>query len=229
MTGGGELRTEGLGRRFGGLVAVEDVSVAFAAGDVSCVIGPNGAGKSTLLNMICGAIAPSSGRILFDGKPIGGLSRHAIARAGIARKFQVPSVFGSLTVAENLAVAGGGATEEVMARTGLSADRDTPADVLAHGKKQWLEIAMGLIRNPRLLLLDEPTAGLSPEETQAVADLLLSLRGTCTVVVIDHDMHFVRALSARTVVMHQGRLVAEGDFATIERDPMVRDIYLGRA
>lgn len=229
MMCGGELRAEGLGRRFGGLVAVEGVSVTFAAGDVSCVIGPNGAGKSTLLNMICGALAPSSGRILFDGKPIDGLSRHAIARAGIARKFQVPSVFGSLTVAENLAVACGGDTEGVMALTGLSADHDTRADVLAHGKKQWLEIAMGLIRKPRLLLLDEPTAGLSSEETQAVADLLLSLRGTCTVVVIDHDMHFVRALSARTVVMHQGRLVAEGDFATIERDPMVRDIYLGRA
>jgi ABC-type uncharacterized transport system ATPase subunit len=229
MTGGGELRTEGLGRRFGGLVAVEDVSVIFAAGEVSCVIGPNGAGKSTLLNMICGAITPSSGRILFDGKPIEGLSRHAIARAGIARKFQVPSIFGSLTVAENLALAGEGDTQDVMTRTGLYAERDTRADVLAHGQKQWLEIGMGLIRQPRLLLLDEPTAGLSPEETRAVADLLLSLRGICTVVVIDHDMHFVRALSARTVVMHQGRLVAEGDFATIERDPMVRDIYLGRA
>ncbi len=226
---GGELRTESLGRRFGGLVAVEDVSVTFAPGEVSCVIGPNGAGKSTLLNMICGAIAPSTGRILFDGKPIQGASRHAIARAGIARKFQVPSVFGSLTVAENLTVAGGDDIGAVMARTGLTAERDVRADVLAHGKKQWLEIAMGLVRKPRLLLLDEPTAGLSPEETQAVAEVLLSLRGSCTVVVIDHDMHFVRALSTRTVVMHQGRLVADGAFADIERDAMVRDIYLGRA
>lgn len=141
----------------------------------------------------------------------------------------MPSIFGSLTVAENLAVAGGTGPEELMTRIGLAAEHDTRADALPHGKKQWLEIAMGLIRNPRLLLLDEPTAGLSPEETLAVAKLALSLRGTCTVVVIDHDMHFVRALASRTVVMHQGRLVADGDFATIERDPMVRDIYLGRA
>lgn len=229
MTGGAELRTDHLSRRFGGLVAVDNISVTFAAGDVACVIGPNGAGKSTLLNMICGAIAPSSGGILLDGRSLAGLSRHAIARAGVARKFQIPSVFGSLTVAENLAVAGDAAPREWLTRTGLLAERDTRADALAHGKKQWLEIAMGLIRKPRLLLLDEPTAGLSPEETRAVAELVLTLRGNCTVVVIDHDMHFVRALAARTVVMHQGKLVADGDFAAIERDPVVRDIYLGRA
>lgn len=229
MTGGAELRTENLNRRFGGLVAVDNVSVTFAAGEVACVIGPNGAGKSTLLNMVCGAIAPGSGSILLDGRSLVGLSRHAIARAGVARKFQVPSIFGSLTVAENLAVAGGTDPAGWMARTGLSGEHDVRADALAHGKKQWLEIAMGLIREPRLLLLDEPTAGLSPEETQAVANLVLTLRGSCTVVVIDHDMNFVRALAARTVVMHQGRLVADGDFAAIERDPMVRDIYLGRA
>jgi ABC-type uncharacterized transport system ATPase subunit len=224
----GVLTTSGLTRQFGGLTAVEDVSVVFPAGEVACVIGPNGAGKSTFLNMICGAIAPSRGTISFDGRSIQGLSRHAIARAGIARKFQVPSFFRSLTVAENLAVAGQGDLDSVLAQIGLQAERDTQAAVLAHGQTQWLEIGMALIRQPKLLLLDEPTAGLSPEETQAVARLILSLRGQTTVVVIDHDMHFVRALSARTVVMHQGRLVAEGTFAHIERDPMVRDIYLGR-
>ncbi len=225
----GTLTTTGLTRTFGGLTAVEDVSVTFPAGEAACVIGPNGAGKSTFLNMICGAIKPSNGTISFDGRPIHGLSRHAIARAGIARKFQVPSFFRSLTVAENLAVAGQGDLQAVLEQTGLQGERDTPAQVLAHGQTQWLEIGMALIRRPKLLLLDEPTAGLSPEETQAVARLVLSLKGRTTVIVIDHDMHFVRALAARTVVMHQGRLVAEGAFAEIERNPMVRDIYLGRA
>lgn len=225
----GELTTTGLTRRFGGLTAVEDVSLVFPAGEATCVIGPNGAGKSTLLNMICGAIPPSAGSISFDGKRVHGLSRHAIARMGIARKFQVPSVFRSMTVAENLTVAGNGDVDLVLDQIGLSAERDTLAAVLAHGQTQWLEIGMALIRRPRLLLLDEPTAGLSPEETMAVARLILSLKGQTTVIVIDHDMHFVRALAARTVVMHQGRLVAEAPFADIERDPMVRDIYLGRA
>jgi len=225
----GALQTTGLTRRFGGLTAVEDVTLTFPAGETTCVIGPNGAGKSTLLNMICGAIPPSAGSITFDGRRIHGLSRHAIARLGISRKFQVPSFFRSLTVAENLSVAGQGDLEAVLDRIGLTDERDTQAAVLAHGQTQWLEIGMALIRRPRLLLLDEPTAGLSPEETQAVARLILSLKGQTTAIVIDHDMHFVRALSARTVVMHQGRLVAEGDFARIERDPMVRDIYLGRA
>ena len=225
----GTLTTSGLTRHFGGLTAVEGVTVTFPAGEAVCVIGPNGAGKSTFLNMICGALAPSAGTITFDGRKIGGLSRHAIARAGIARKFQVPSYFRSLTVAENLTVAGQGDLDAVLVQTGLQAWRDTLAATLAHGQTQWLEIGMALIRSPKLLLLDEPTAGLSPEETQAVARLILSLQGKTTVIVIDHDMHFIRALATRTVVMHQGRLVAEGAFAEIERDPMVRDIYLGRA
>ncbi len=228
-----ELKLDQVCRSFGTYRAVTDVSLTFEAGEMTCIIGPNGAGKSTLLNMMCGTLPLSSGRITLGGMSLDGLSRDRIARLGVARKFQVPTVFGSLSVADNLRVAAGKAGDEgwlteVLAMVNLTADAALSAGTLPHGKKQWLEIGMALAMRPRILLLDEPTAGLSVDETLATANLLKALRGRVTVIVIEHDMGFVRELGARTVVLHHGEIIAAGPFSEIEEDDTVRDIYLGR-
>lgn len=228
-----ELKLDQVCRSFGTYKAVTDVSLTFDAGELVCIIGPNGAGKSTLLNMMCGTLPLSSGRITLGGMSLDGLTRDQIAKLGIARKFQVPTVFESLTVVENLRVAAGRAGDEVwlaevLAMINLTADADLKAGTLPHGKKQWLEIGMALAMRPRILLLDEPTAGLSVDETLATANLLKALQGRVTVIVIEHDMGFVRELGARTVVLHHGQIIASGPFSAIEQDDTVRDIYLGR-
>jgi urea ABC transporter ATP-binding protein UrtD len=222
---------------FGGIAAVRGVSMSVQAGDLRCIIGPNGAGKSTVFNMLAGALQPTAGEIRFQGRSVVGRAVHEFARLGIARKFQVPSLFASLTVRENLDVAlhrgpqGRERDERIERMLGLLelADRaEARAGELAHGQKQWLEIGMALMTQARLLLLDEPTAGMGPEETQRTAKLLLGLRDKTTIIVIEHDMHFVRALACPTHVMHQGKIVAEGSFEEIERSELVRDVYLGR-
>ena len=230
------LRIQGLSRRFGGLLAVDDVSIDLGHGEVHCIVGPNGAGKSTVLNMVCGTIAPSSGRILFEERDIVGLTKRRIAKLGIARKFQAPSVFGSLTVRENLEVAADGPAgaakadevEDILSQIELAPVADKLASLLAHGQKQWLEVGMALATAPRLLLLDEPTAGLTPNETAQTAALVRQLRGKVTVLAIEHDMEFVRALACETIVMHQGRIIASGSFESIAANDVVRDVYLGR-
>ena len=230
------LSTSDLCRIFGGITAVAGVSLTVHAGEIHCIIGPNGAGKSTLLNMLCGTLAPTSGSIRFESRDLIGLPVFAFARAGITRKFQVPSVFETMTVSENLEIAlprrrlaeGPARIAAMLDLLSLTPLADAKAATLAHGQKQWLEIGMTLIAEPRLLLLDEPTAGMTPEETQRTARLLLSLRGAITMIAIEHDMSFVRALDCHTMVMHQGRVIAEGEFAAIERNETVRDIYLGR-
>jgi urea ABC transporter ATP-binding protein UrtD len=231
------LNATDLRRAFGGVTAVAGVTLAVGAGEIHCIIGPNGAGKSTLLNMLCGALAPTSGSIRFEDRDLVGLPVHSFARAGITRKFQVPSVFDTMPVRDNLEIA------LPRHRTGLDRARriaamldllslsplaDVKAGTLAHGQKQWLEIGMALMPEPRLLLLDEPTAGMTPEETQRTAQLLLSLEGSISMIAIEHDMSFVRALDRHTMVMHQGSVIAEGEFAAIERNETVRDVYLGR-
>jgi ABC-type uncharacterized transport system ATPase subunit len=228
-----ELKLDQVCRSFGTYRAVTDVSLTANAGELVCIIGPNGAGKSTLLNMMCGTLPLTSGRITLGGLSLDGLSRDRIAKLGMARKFQVPTVFESLTVADNLRVAAGRAGEagwlvEVLAMINLTADAGLQAGTLPHGKKQWLEIGMALAMRPRILLLDEPTAGLSVDETLATASLLKGLQGRVTVIVIEHDMGFVRDLGARTVVLHHGQIIASGPFSEIEEDDTVRDIYLGR-
>ena len=227
------LKLDQVCRSFGTYKAVTDVSLTFDAGELVCIIGPNGAGKSTLLNMMCGTLPLSSGRITLGDMSLDGLSRDQIAKLGIARKFQVPTVFESLSVADNLRVAAGKAGDpawltEVLAMVNLTPDAGVSAGTLPHGKKQWLEIGMALAMRPRILLLDEPTAGLSADETLATANLLKALRGRVTVIVVEHDMGFVRDLGARTVVLHHGQIIASGPFSTIEQDDTVRDIYLGR-
>ncbi|MDA4848690.1 ATP-binding cassette domain-containing protein [Hoeflea poritis] len=227
------LSLRNVSRSFGTFKAVTDVSEDFGPEELNCIIGPNGAGKSTLLNMICGTLAVSSGSIHFGDESIGGMSGDKIARLGIARKFQVPSVFPSLSVVENFHVSASNALsanelDEILSTVNLSVDRDTTASELPHGKKQWLEIGMALSMQPKVLLLDEPTAGLSVDETRATSEFLRTLRGKVTVVVIEHDMAFVRDLKAHTMVLHHGKVIASGSFEDIENNDLVRDVYLGR-
>jgi ABC-type uncharacterized transport system ATPase subunit len=214
------------------------VTLSIAPLEVKCIIGANGAGKSTLFNILCGAARTDAGSLEFEGRDISRLPLHRFSRIGIARKFQIPSVFASLTVEQNLAVGLPGVTTpgaardrvaRVLALTGQEALRDRLAGSLAHGQKQWLEIGMALVGEPKLLLLDEPTAGMTPDETQRSAELILRMAAHTAVVAIEHDMSFVRALGCHTYVMHQGRLLVEGLFSDIERNATVRDVYLGKA
>jgi ABC-type uncharacterized transport system ATPase subunit len=222
--------------RFGGVVVLRGVSLTLERGELCCIIGPNGAGKSTLFNMLAGTLRPAHGAIRFEGNNIVGLPIHRFARLGIVRKFQVPSLFESLTVRDNLEVARRGIEapqraariDELIDLLGLSDRAGLRAAELAHGHKQWLEIGMALMVGPKLLLLDEPTAGMTAEETLATANLLLRLRGRTAIIVIEHDMRFVRAVDSRTMVLHQGRIIADGPFGEIERNATVREIYLGR-
>ncbi len=227
------LSLRNVSRSFGSFQAVADVSEDFGPDELNCIIGPNGAGKSTLLNMICGTLSVSSGSIHFGDVSLGGMPGEKIANLGIARKFQVPSVFPSLTVMENFHVSAANdlsqdGLDRILDTVNLHADSQTPAAELPHGKKQWLEIGMALSMRPKVLLLDEPTAGLSADETRATAEFLRTLKGRVTVVVIEHDMAFVRDLKARTIVLHHGKVIASGSFADIERNDLVRDVYLGR-
>jgi urea ABC transporter ATP-binding protein UrtD len=231
------LAARNITKRFGGVLAVDDVSVSIGPGEIKCIIGANGAGKSTLFNVLCGSVRATSGTVTFDGREVSSLPLYQFSRIGIARKFQIPSVFDSMSVARNLSVAvlgtAGGELQDrigaMLALIGLDEQRDQVAGTLAHGQKQWLEIGMALMSGPKLLLLDEPTAGMTSEETQTTASLVRSLAKETAIIAIEHDMSFVRALGCQTLVMHQGRLIAEGSFAAVERDPLVRDVYLGRA
>jgi ABC-type uncharacterized transport system ATPase subunit len=228
------LQAENVGIRFGGLQALEALNLTVRDKELCCIIGPNGAGKSTFLNVLTGTLRPTSGSVRFLGQDIAGLPLHRIARLGIARKFQIPSVFPSLSVEDNLKVARWGAPSpvrsvgELLELVALTNRAATLAGELAHGQKQWLEIGMALAIEPRLLLLDEPTAGMTPQETLATADMLLRLKGEFSIVAVEHDIRFVRALNCETLVLHQGRRLRNGPFHEIETDEMVRDVYLGR-
>jgi ABC-type uncharacterized transport system ATPase subunit len=231
------LTATGLNKRFGGVVATNDVSIAIAPLEIKCIIGANGAGKSTLFNILCGALTPDSGSLTFDGQSLLGLPLHHFARTGISRKFQMPSVFNSLTVAQNLETACRGKIppRDLRARVDAMLERIEQSHLchdlagnLAHGHKQWLEIGMALMSAPKLLLLDEPTAGMTLEETQKTAALIKELARDTAVMAIEHDMSFVRALGCHTYVMHQGVIIVEGQFAEIEANELVRDVYLGR-
>ena len=228
------LQAENVGIRFGGLQALEALNLTVRDKELCCIIGPNGAGKSTFLNVLTGTLRPTSGSVRFLGQDIAGLPLHRIARLGIARKFQIPSVFPSLSVEDNLKVARWGAPSpvrpvgELLELVALTNRAATLAGELAHGQKQWLEIGMALAIEPKLLLLDEPTAGMTPQETLATADMLLRLKGEFSIVAVEHDIRFVRALNCETLVLHQGRRLRSGPFHDIETDEMVRDVYLGR-
>ncbi len=230
---------------FGGFVAVAGLDLAVGKGELRCLIGPNGAGKTTALDLICGKTQATSGEIRFEGRSIDKLKEYEIARAGIGRKFQVPSVFRELTVRENLHIGqsrqtgvlanlvrfGGSMDDDELERlaelVGLSDALDSAAAHLSHGQTQWLEIALILAQDPALILMDEPTAGMTGQETGKTAELFNRLRGQHTLIVVEHDMGFVRDIAETISVMHQGKLLAEGSLKEISSDPQVREAYLG--
>ncbi len=233
------LETHGLSKAFRGLVANEDIDFTIDPGAIHCVIGPNGAGKTTFISMISGHLAPSSGRIVYRGTDVTRLSVVDRARLGIARKFQTPSVFHGLTAYANIELAAlrvrGRAAErrqrilQVLDTVRLGRERNTPVAHLSHGQRQWLEIGMLLAMQARLFLLDEPAAGMTAEETAATADLMHTLVAELgiAVIVIEHDMNFIRRLSALITVLHLGRVLAEGRFDEIAGNRQVVDVYLG--
>jgi urea ABC transporter ATP-binding protein UrtD len=233
------LRTEGLTKRFRGLVANDHIEFSLRPGELRCIIGPNGAGKTTFVSMVSGHLAPTAGRIWFKGMDITALSIAQRAKLGIARKFQTPSVFDRLTVLRNLELAALGKRvsaaaraariDEVLGITRLGDLQHVNASALSHGQRQWLEVGMLLANHAELLLLDEPTAGMTAEETRATGELLLRLAGSdkLSIVIIEHDMNFIRDLRAPVTVLHLGRLLLHGSFAEVAQNEQVRNVYLG--
>lgn len=232
------LATDLLRKEFGGLIATDDVSLTVSPGERRCLIGPNGAGKSTLLSLITGQLDPSAGSIRFAGEEIDALSPHERIDRGLSVKFQVPSVYGEFSTRENIRLAlqrrrSGEELEDAIAesleRFDLASEAGIEASALSHGEKQRLEIAMASALDPALLLLDEPVAGLSIEETERIAELLIELNESAGValLVIEHDMEFVRALAERVTVLHQGSILTEGEMEDVANDPTVREVYLG--
>jgi len=240
------LYVEDVTVRFDGFLALNKLNLSVDEGELRCVIGPNGAGKTTMMDVITGKTRPDSGRVFF-GQNIDllTLGEYQIARGGIGRKFQKPTVFEALTVFENLelSMASDKSTwgtlfyrlqpeqrtriDEVLSIIGLSEQRQRLAGSLSHGQKQWLEIGMLLMQNPRVLLVDEPVAGMTGDETERTAELLRSLAGSHTVIVVEHDMAFVRSIAQRVTVLHQGSVLAEGSMSQIQSDPRVIEVYLG--
>jgi branched-chain amino acid transport system ATP-binding protein len=223
------LVAESLSRTFGALHALSRVSFRVDARERRAIIGPNGAGKTTLFNVITGHLAPSGGRILLDGAPIEGLAPHAVARRGLSRSFQRNNLFPSLAVRENLrlaAAAGRPGTWDLLGRVGRL---DEPAGRLSYGEQRQLEVGVALATSPRLLLLDEPTAGMSPEETQRMTRMLEALPREVTLLIIEHDMDVVGSLADRVTVLHYGEVLTEGSFAEVKADPRVYEVYLGHA
>ncbi|HWL70687.1 MAG TPA: ABC transporter ATP-binding protein [Geminicoccus sp.] len=232
------LEAKGLEKRFGGLKAVDGLSLAIEAGELHCLIGPNGAGKSTFFKLILGRYPPTAGTVHFKGEDITRLVAAQRINRGMSVKMQVPGVFPELPVWQNLTIAlqshfsGAALRREVdrlLAFVDLAPDARKLAGNLSHGQKQWLEIAMAVGVTPTLLLLDEPTAGMSPEETWKTGELILDLnRQGMTVLVVEHDMAFVRQIARQVSVLHFGKLFAQGDIDTITNDEAVQEIYLGK-
>ncbi|MET4127874.1 ABC transporter ATP-binding protein [Roseovarius sp. MBR-6] len=232
------LSVRGLIRDFDGLRAVDGVDLDLTAGEVRALIGPNGAGKTTLVGMIAGRIAPSSGRVTFDGRDITRLPAHRRMRLGMAYTFQITSIFAGLSVAENVTLAARrrargagltGAVTQALARVGLEGRAGQVAGDLAYGHQRLLEIAMGLVQRPRLLILDEPTQGLSDGEIEGFQTLVRALAGEVTILLIEHNMAVVMALAHRITVMAAGRILAEGTPAEIHANRAVQAAYLGGA
>jgi urea transport system ATP-binding protein len=239
------LTVENLTVSFDGFKAVDDLSLSIAERELRVIIGPNGAGKTTLLDMICGKTRPTSGHIRFRNTELTQLEEYEIVRAGVGRKFQNPSIYEDLTVRENLEISIPQAhgvwasilfrrTPQVRARIEEIANQINLQDhlakksgLLSHGQKQWLEIGMLLMQEPELLLLDEPVAGMSPRERELTADLLRTISLGKSLVVIEHDMDFVKSIASKVTVLHQGRLLSEGTIEQVQKDPRVIDVYLG--
>ena len=243
------LAADALSRAFGALSALNHVSFEVAPRERRAIIGPNGAGKTTLFNVITGQLAPTGGRILLEGRPIEGLSPHAVARRGISRSFQRNNLVPKLAVLENLRLAAAARApgtwsllgriegqpaplaraREVAEVVGLIERLAVPAGLLSYGEQRQLEVGVALATRPRLLLLDEPTAGMSPEETQRMTRMLEALPREVTLLIIEHDMDVVGTLADRVTVLHYGEVLTEGTFAQVKADPRVYEVYLGSA
>jgi urea transport system ATP-binding protein len=240
------LYLEGITVSFDGFRALNELTLYIERGELRCIIGPNGAGKTTMMDVITGKTRPDTGTAWFGQRQdLLAMSEPEIALAGIGRKFQKPTVFEQHSVFENLELAMAGkravwATlfahlsseqrdriDATLAKIGLSDRRHQLAGVLSHGQKQWLEIGMLLVQEPQLLLVDEPVAGMTPQETERTAELLLSLAGRHSVVVVEHDMDFVRSIARTVTVLHEGRVLAEGSIQQVQANPKVVEVYLG--
>jgi len=242
------LEIENVGRWFGGFKALEGVSAKFGQNRVTAVIGPNGAGKSTLFNILSGALAPSTGALRFAGRDLKGLPHHAFIHLGIARTYQITNIFPQLTTHENVRVAAQAfrsryniwtpraalsdlaeRADAALADVGLADRRGRIAASLSHGEQRALEIAIALVADPRLLLLDEPTAGMGPQETKEMIVLIEKLARTRTILLVEHKMKMILGLSERILVLHHGQLIADGTPAEIQADANVRSVYLGQS
>jgi urea ABC transporter ATP-binding protein UrtD len=239
------LEARNVVKRFRGLVAVDGVSLKIDPGEIRCIIGPNGAGKTTLFNLLTGDIRPDAGQVLLGDRRIDGLPDHRIARLGVVRKFQVPAVFPDMSVIDNLRVAADGTRRlasllrghrdrkdtigQVMREMLLEDRAEMAAGQLGHGEVQRLEIAMVLATQPRVLLLDEPTAGMSLDETRQTAELLkrLAERHGVTIVIVEHDIDFIKGIGDRITVLYKGKVLVEGPHSEIEKSNEVRRVYLG--
>jgi urea transport system ATP-binding protein len=238
---------DGVTVSFDGFKALNSLSLVLEEGELRTIIGPNGAGKTTMMDVITGKTRPDQGQVLFQGGiDLTALSEERIARLGIGRKFQKPTVFEHLTLRENMELALMGARslwamlsrpasaeesdqiDAMLETVGLLEQQARHAGELSHGQKQWLEIGMLLVQDPRVVLLDEPVAGMTDAETEKTAELIHALKGRHTIVVVEHDMSFVRALGAKVTVLHEGRLLAQGSIDAVQADPTVIDVYLGR-
>jgi branched-chain amino acid transport system ATP-binding protein len=242
------LQTKNLAKSFGALTAVDDVTLSIEEGSLHSIIGPNGAGKTTLFNLLTGTFPPTSGKIVFDGKDITGTPAHRVAHLGLARSYQRTSVFPALSLLDNVWVAAFATGSswrgllwrntnnffdvkekalQALADVNLSEKKDQPAREISHGEQRQLELAIALAAAPRVLLLDEPAAGLSPEETRRMVALVRTLKGRYTIVLIEHKIDIIMSVSDRISVMHFGSLIAEGTPGEIQRNPEVRRAYLG--
>jgi len=239
------LQIENLTVSFDGFKAVNDLSLSISRNELRVIIGPNGAGKTTLLDIICGKTKPSMGRVMFGGDDLTKLGEHQIVRRGVARKFQTPSTYEDLSVFENFEISiprGRGVigslcfrrdkavmerVTEIACEVFLQDALHTKAGRLSHGQKQWLEIGMMLIQDPELLLLDEPVAGMSPKERESTAELLKRISLGKSLIVIEHDMDFVRSIAQKVMVMHQGALLCDGSIDEVHQNERVIEVYLG--
>lgn len=241
------LETKSVTKKFGDFTAVKDVSMKFNKGELTAIIGPNGAGKSTYFNLLTGAFAPTSGQVIFKGKDITGTPQHEYTHLGIAKSFQITTVFPQLSVFENIRLASQARTvtydlfrprsaytevieaaDQVLKQVNLVDQRDQIAARLSHGEQRSLEIGMALAADPELLLLDEPTAGMSPEETREMIDLILKLAADRTVILVEHKMKLVMSICKKIIVLHQGELLAAGLPDEVKRNDTVKRVYLGQ-
>jgi len=239
------LEIEDVTVSFDGFKAINHLNFDMEQGELRVIIGPNGAGKTTFLDVITGKVKPTEGQVRFNGKNTRSLAEHQIARMGVGRKFQTPRIYLNLTPRENLELASNPnknvfstlfkppsvvekqRVKDLLHTIGLMHKSEMKSEFLSHGEKQWLEIGMLIAQSPELLLVDEPVAGLTDEETEKTGELLMSLAESHSIIVIEHDMEFVRQIARKVTVLHQGTVLCEGNFEEVQNDPRVIEVYLG--